>query len=40
MVTAPVGTTAANHGKIEAEVQLADQSGNVRKISVMLLGPG
>jgi hypothetical protein len=40
MVTAPVGTTAANHGKIEAEVQIADQSGNVRKISVMLLGPG
>jgi cytochrome c oxidase accessory protein FixG len=40
MVTAPVGMTAANHGKIEAEVQIADQTGNVRKISVMLLGPG
>jgi hypothetical protein len=40
MVAAPVGMTAANRGKIEAEVQIADQSGNVRKISVMLLGPG
>lgn len=40
MITAPVGMTAANHGKIEAEVQITDQTGNERKISVMLLGPG
>ena len=40
MITAPVGLTAANHGKIEAEVQITDQTGNERKISVMLLGPG
>jgi polyferredoxin len=40
MINAPLGITAANHGSVQATVEITDQSGHSREIQLRILGPG
>lgn len=40
MIHAPLGITAANHGSVQATVEITDQSGHSREIQLRILGPG